>query len=579
MTTLDLVSEVRFISQFHFVSSPTSQLEFILCHFQVASGWIIAKAGPTTSEDQLGEEGSAGGGGAFRASSPVGGHSHADFLFAAETERSSSPRMDLGDDSKKHYASDGDDTTIDGRKIIVAPPILEVAVSLIESASASSAESAIVASNERASEDFMLAILQSSGHCNLEALNHLRKFRGNRELGLSCVGCTLDYSAAVSCSGDVYTWGTADSGRLGRNTTAEFDSLHTLMKPRVVDAMADFVCRPEVKGVVQAHCGSKHMVVLTEAGKVFAWGDNRNLQLGVTAKEASHSTAVAAVKLGTESILSLQHHGDAGEAARVLELRAMGCCGPVMVHALTRINVIMVACGAYHSMCLSDEGHVFSWGRTANGRLGRDVPEKSDNAPTQAAFASSVGRVECAEWVTSPVKSICAGHAHSVALTTSGEAYTWGAGLYGRLGHGCHVDRIVPEVVAALRQAQVKVASVSAGAAHTMFLEECGLLLGCGLDSSGQVAVSEGSVSSPSPSPSPSPFASSPSSTRTPPSSPMRQSEKGRDALLCPLPVDGMKAVKRVYCGPFHTIIETKEGGIVAFGRDCAGRKVHLDYD
>ena len=39
------------------------------------------------------------------------------------------------------------------------------------------------------------------------------------------------------------------------------------------------------------------------------------------------------------------------------------------------------------------------------------------------------------------VIDIAAGGAHSAAITTNGELYTWGKGRYGRLGHGDSEDQ------------------------------------------------------------------------------------------------------------------------------------------
>ena len=44
---------------------------------------------------------------------------------------------------------------------------------------------------------------------------------------------------------------------------------------------------------------------------------------------------------------------------------------PRKVISLRNVVVTSIACGAYHCLCLSDRGVVYSWGRAANGRLGQ----------------------------------------------------------------------------------------------------------------------------------------------------------------------------------------------------------------
>lgn len=42
---------------------------------------------------------------------------------------------------------------------------------------------------------------------------------------------------------------------------------------------------------------------------------------------------------------------------------------------------------------------------------------------------------------------IACGGAHSAAITSHGELYTWGKGRYGRLGHGDSEDQLKPKLV------------------------------------------------------------------------------------------------------------------------------------
>lgn len=45
------------------------------------------------------------------------------------------------------------------------------------------------------------------------------------------------------------------------------------------------------------------------------------------------------------------------------------------------------------------------------------------------------------------VRDIACGSAHSAAITSSGELYTWGLGDYGRLGHGDNTTQLKPKLV------------------------------------------------------------------------------------------------------------------------------------
>lgn len=45
------------------------------------------------------------------------------------------------------------------------------------------------------------------------------------------------------------------------------------------------------------------------------------------------------------------------------------------------------------------------------------------------------------------IRDIACGSAHSAAISSSGELYTWGLGDYGRLGHGDLVTQTKPKMV------------------------------------------------------------------------------------------------------------------------------------
>jgi alpha-tubulin suppressor-like RCC1 family protein len=87
----------------------------------------------------------------------------------------------------------------------------------------------------------------------------------------------------------------------------------------------------------------------------------------------------------------------------------------------------------------SDAGlAVFTWGRGEDGQLG--VGDTSDlHEPT---FVDALRGVR--------VRQIACGSGHTVVLTTDGSVYTWGRGDDGRLGHGDNGWKYVPRLLQAL---------------------------------------------------------------------------------------------------------------------------------
>ena len=93
--------------------------------------------------------------------------------------------------------------------------------------------------------------------------------------------------------------------------------------------------------------------------------------------------------------------------------------------------VLMVACGRAHQAALTGGGRVFTFWEGAEGRLG--------HGDTEDPLAP--GRVPAAGFNRERVVMVAAGGAHTVALSEEGLVYTWGYGGTGQLGHNNRVDR------------------------------------------------------------------------------------------------------------------------------------------
>lgn len=87
----------------------------------------------------------------------------------------------------------------------------------------------------------------------------------------------------------------------------------------------------------------------------------------------------------------------------------------------------------------SDTGlAVFTWGRGEDGQLGLGDTSDQDE-PTYVDALRGVG-----------VRQIACGSGHTVVLSTEGEVYTWGRGDDGRLGHGDNGWKYVPRITRSL---------------------------------------------------------------------------------------------------------------------------------
>jgi hypothetical protein len=99
------------------------------------------------------------------------------------------------------------------------------------------------------------------------------------------------------------------------------------------------------------------------------------------------------------------------------------------------LRVQQISCGAAHTLFLTPGGKLFSCGKGKDGRLGHD--EELTRVRPRPVIALQL--LHCTK--------VAAGGAHSLVVTEDGFLYTWGAGSHGQLGHNDTHQRLRPHRV------------------------------------------------------------------------------------------------------------------------------------
>ncbi|OQR85477.1 hypothetical protein ACHHYP_11784 [Achlya hypogyna] len=236
-------------------------------------------------------------------------------------------------------------------------------------------------------------------------------------------------------------------------TIDHFDSsLSTTEDVFVTGADAFNVAEP----IYAVACGHRYFAVVAESGMLSTWGDAYGGRLGYP-----HTS---------NRVLAPQ--------------RVVGVA-----------KVLQVACGAFHMLACDVNGHVHAWGTNSNGQLG--WPSTATVVVTPEVVIALRGTY---------ISAVACGDAHSLALSSTGNVYSWGSNRFLQLGRHTILDddaarperidanwagttaagtrRLDPSVGDASPTEPGAALRIAAGAHHSLAIARDGTLFtwGCGVD-------------------------------------------------------------------------------------------------
>jgi len=291
------------------------------------------------------------------------------------------------------------------------------------------------------------------------------------------VSAGVYHSVAITADGAVWSWGGGVVGQLGHGDRQD------QLLPKKIEALAG-------QRVVAVSAGN-HSLALTADGALWSWGWGGFGSLGHGDElnrwqpkkiEAFAGQCVVAVSAAARHSLALTAdaavwswgfggRGRLGHGDRQNQLL------PKKVEAYAAQRVVAVSAGDAHSLALTADGAVWSWGSGGSDKLGHGDEQRQLLPKKIEAFA---GR---------RVVAVSAGSGHSVALTADGAVWSWGNGLFGTLGHGDQQNQLLPKKVEAL--AGRRVVAVSAACNHSLAITADSAVFTWGEGESGRLGHGE----------------------------------------------------------------------------------------
>lgn len=195
---------------------------------------------------------------------------------------------------------------------------------------------------------------------------------------------------------------------------------------------------------IQVSAGSSHSLILMADGSVFAFGSGVQGKLGLgdiefqfvpkllnseSVKGVIFSQVVAgpyhSLILSEDGIVYSFGNGNYGQLGHG-SLQDHWVPTPIDPGHFKNQKIIQIAVGNYHSLVLTELGEVYSFGSGASGQLGQG------NTRNQL----SPKGIEDTNLMAERVIQVAAGGEFSLVLTESGQVYSFGCGNQGQLGHG-----------------------------------------------------------------------------------------------------------------------------------------------
>lgn len=326
------------------------------------------------------------------------------------------------------------------------------------------------------------------------------------------------HTIALDSSNRLWSWGTNDGGALGRDTSKAKEILKSMdsadgdddedgdlneteSTPQLVEGL------PTLGTIVSLAASDNATAVLYDDGRVYAWGSFRcnegilgflrnEIKLQKLPLEIKELKNIVQIARGKDHFLALDKKGIVyawgnGQqfqlGRRVLERHRYRGLEP---QQFGLYDIKYIASGDFHCFAIDQNDQVFAWGLNQFG---------------QCALTDANGELEDGSLITSPtlIEGLChkniveisAGEHHTLALTKSGDVYSWGrydmkeVGIAkDKLPKGTFRDshgnpRSVPiptKLVFGSEDANLKMKAIGAGSHHSFAVTEDGVVYAWG---------------------------------------------------------------------------------------------------
>jgi alpha-tubulin suppressor-like RCC1 family protein len=240
------------------------------------------------------------------------------------------------------------------------------------------------------------------------------------------------HCSALTSGGDLYSWGSAETHQIGvegdyefwEPVQAKFEIIQRGARGRlsIVAGMYEQRQILEVKGlkVVDFAIGHSLSCAVTEAGEVWMWGFSVETP---TPQRVEGLKGNFIQRICAGSITNIIALTAPVKDLYVWDFQDTPEEKPSIKNDLYGRHLSMISAGKEHYAGVTTTGHLLLWGSNKEYQLALGMDSKIDYR--------EVPEVIEMKWV---IKDVQCGHEHTLALTEDGKVLSWGNGTMGQLG-------------------------------------------------------------------------------------------------------------------------------------------------
>jgi alpha-tubulin suppressor-like RCC1 family protein len=284
-------------------------------------------------------------------------------------------------------------------------------------------------------------------------------------------GVNQPFALAIDKNGRAWAWGVNGNGQLGNNT--------------VISQRTPVSVLGAIKTFCKVSVGGFHSLAIDKNGRLWAWGNNSNGQLGTNTSANSVLTPVSvlgAVKTfchiagGNSQSVAIDKNGQAwgwgfNGSGQTGDGSATDRLTPVSVQGQKK-TFCKIASGNGVTLSIDNYGRLWAWGFNGNAQIGDDstIPKRT---PTRVCNTRTFCEVRGA-------------NTHVLAIEKNGQVWAWGTNTNGQLANNYITSVLTPVSVAG---AVKTFCQIGAGSSHSAALDKNGKIWTWGRNNFGQLGI------------------------------------------------------------------------------------------